>query len=69
MDAPNDSRVSALLSRALQQMFCRQFDEAMNDLNLWPKATRAKMKADFTGSIREDHPEFAAKLSGGAEKK
>jgi hypothetical protein len=65
----NEEVVSALLSRALQHVFCRQFDEAMSDLNLWPKATRAKMKADFAGSIREDHPEFAAKLSGGAEKK
>jgi hypothetical protein len=65
----NEEVVSALLSRALQHVFCRQFDEAMSDLNLWPKATRAKMKADFADSIRMDHPEFAAKLSGGAEKK
>jgi len=65
----NEEIVSALLSRALQHVFCRQFDEAMSDLNLWPVATRAKMKADFAGSIREDYPEFAAKLSGGAGKK
>ena len=65
----NEEIVSALLSRALQHVFCRQFDEAMSDLNLWPGATRAKMKADFAASIREDYPEFAAKLSGGAEKK
>jgi hypothetical protein len=65
----NEEVVSALLSRAMQHVFCRQFDEAMSDLNLWPKATREKMKADFAGSIREDYPEFAAKLSGGTEKK
>jgi hypothetical protein len=65
----NEEIVSALLSRALQHVFCRQFDEAMGDLNLWPEATRAKMKADFAGSIREDYPEFAAKLSSSAEKK
>lgn len=65
----NEEVVSALLSRALQHVFCRQFDEAMSDLNLWPEATRAKMKADFAASVREDYPEFAAKLSGNAEKK
>jgi hypothetical protein len=65
----NEEVVSALLSRAMQHVFCRQFDEAMSDLNLWPEATRAKMKADFADSIREDYPKFAAKLSGGAEKK
>jgi hypothetical protein len=65
----NEEVVSALLSRAMQHVFCRQFDEAMSDLNLWPEATRAKMKADFASAIREEYPEFAAKLSGATEKK
>jgi hypothetical protein len=61
-DANNVVIVSALLSRALQHVLCRQFDEALADLNLWPEASRTKMKADFADSIREDYPEFAAKL-------
>lgn len=54
--------VCALLSRALQNTFCRQFDEALADLNLWPEAGRAQIKADFADSIRADYPEFAEKL-------
>ena len=54
--------VSALLSRALQHVFCRQFDDAMRDLNLWPEAGRTKMEADFAESIQHDYPEFADRL-------
>jgi hypothetical protein len=61
--------VSALLSRALQNTFCRQFDEALADLNLWPEAGRTQIKADFADSIREDYPEFAEKLRESAGKK
>lgn len=58
----NEDIVSNLLSRALQHVFCRQFDTALDDLNLWPEKTRAKMKADFAVSIKKDYPEFAARL-------
>ncbi len=68
-EGDNEEIVSALLSRALQYVFCRKFEDALNDLNLWPEATRPKMKADFANSIREDYPEFAAKLRESAEKK
>jgi hypothetical protein len=54
--------VSDLLSRALQHVFCQQFDEALKDLNLWPEATRAKMKASFADSIKQDYSEFASRL-------
>jgi hypothetical protein len=54
--------ISDLLSRALQHVFCRQFDAALDDLDLWPEATRTKMKADFAESIKQDYPEFAARL-------
>jgi len=54
--------VSALLSRALQHVFCRQFDEAVSDLNFWPEANRTKMKTDFAECIKQDYPEFAARL-------
>ena len=57
-----DEVVSALLSRALQHVFCRQFDQAMNDLDLWPEATRAKMKNNFAQPIEQDFPDFAKRL-------
>jgi len=63
MGGENEQIVSDLLSRALQNVFCRRFDAAQNDLNLWPEATRAKMKAAFADSIKEDYPEFAARLT------
>jgi hypothetical protein len=52
-----------LLERAYQHVLCRQFDEALADLNLWPTASRAKMKADFAAYIKDDFPEFAAHLA------
>ena len=54
--------VSTLLSRALQYVFCHQYDEALRDLDQWPEASRKAMKASFAVSIRDDYPEFAAKL-------
>jgi hypothetical protein len=61
--------VSALLSTALQRVFCHKFDEAMQVLDKWPDATRAKMKADFAAAIKDDYPEFAAKLLGNSSSK
>jgi len=58
----HEELISQLLSRALQNVFCRRFDDAVNDLNLWPEATRSKMKAEFAESIKQDYPEFAARL-------
>jgi len=68
-DWSNEDTVSALLSRALQYVFCRKFDEAMKELDLWPGGGRGKMKVGFADSIRGDYPEFAARLRESAEKK
>lgn len=65
----NEEIISALLSRALQHVFCRQFDEALSDLNLWPEASRPGAKANFAASIQQDYPEFAAKLRASAGEK
>jgi hypothetical protein len=65
----NEEIVSALLSRALQHVFCRQFDAAVSDLNFWPEANRTKMKFDFAESIKQDYPEFAAQLLDTTSKK
>jgi len=58
----NEDIISGLLSRALQRVACRQFDTALSDLNLWPDATRPRMKAAFAESIKQDYPDFAARL-------
>ena len=59
----NEEIVSALLSRALQHIFCRQIDAAISDLNLWPAGQRKEMKAQFAESIKGEYPEFAASLA------
>lgn len=72
---PGDDVISALLSVALQHAVCRQFDKALHYLNLWPEETgnpatsRKKVMAVFAESIKQDYPDFAARLlsiSGGA---
>lgn len=63
-DWPNEETVSALLSKATQHIFCRQFDEALKVLDLWPDgASRADMRKGFAGAIKDDYPEFAARLA------
>lgn len=57
---------SAVLTVALQHVFCHQFDQALADLELWPEATKSKMKVDFANSIRTEYPDFAARLTGQA---
>jgi hypothetical protein len=59
-----DDVVSALLSRALQRVLCRQYDQAMADLDLWPADSRDKMKDNFAESIKTYSPRFAARLQG-----
>jgi hypothetical protein len=65
----NEEFASALLSRALQHVFCHQFDAAASDLPLWPEATRTRMQADFAESIKRGYPEFAARLLDPASKR
>ena len=56
---------SALLSRALQSTFCRRFDEALRDLELWPREDQRRVKMDFGQSVKDEYPAFAARLSRG----
>ncbi len=65
---PDDETANALLSLALQHTFCRQFDQALYYLNLWPEAskypsaTRKKVTAAFSESIKQEYPDFAERL-------
>lgn len=54
--------VSALESRTIQHVFCRQFDEALKDLNLWPADKREVVMRGFSQGIARDYPGFATKL-------
>jgi hypothetical protein len=54
--------ISALLSKALQHVFCRQFDEALRVLDVWPEETRSRTKQGFAEAIKNEYPEFAARL-------
>jgi hypothetical protein len=65
---PDDETANALLSLALQHTFCRQFDQALYYLNLWPeaskypRATRKKVTAAFGESIKQEYPDFGERL-------
>src|SRR5882724_7173519 len=57
----NEDVVNALLSRALQHVFCRQFDAAKSDLELWPEMQRKELNKQFAESIKQEYPEFATR--------
>ncbi len=59
----HDEVVSALVSKAAQHMFCKQFEDAKKDLSLWPEAIREDVKRKFAGWARREYPEFAAELT------
>jgi len=69
-DRPGDGEeqtARALLERAYQRLLCRQFDAAVADLDRWPAASRAQMKGEFAKQIKDDFPEFAARLEEPAQ--
>jgi hypothetical protein len=66
VDRPGDEQAPvarALLERAYQHVLCRQDDAAVADLDLWPAPSRAQMKGDFARQIKDDFPDFAARLT------
>ncbi len=54
--------ISTLESRTLQHVFCREYDEALKDLNLWPAGKREIVMKGFVEALGGDYPEFTAKL-------
>jgi len=63
-DVDVEDIVSALLSRAEQRVFCHQYNQALEDLDLWPESSRDEMKDNFAESVKTYSPEFAARLAG-----
>lgn len=64
-----ESMATAVLSVTLQHVYCRQFDQGLRDLEIWPAATRDQMKTEFAEQIKAGYPEFAARLLASLGKK
>ena len=54
--------VSAAESAALQHVFCREYDAAVKDLQLWPADKREEVVKAFSESLAKEYPEFEEKL-------
>jgi hypothetical protein len=61
-DATNEDIVSAMEARTAQHVFCREFDAALKDLDLWPAGKREIEMKSLADAFAGDYPEFAAKL-------
>jgi hypothetical protein len=57
-----DDIISALESRTAQHVYCREYDEALKDLNLWPAGKREVEIQSLLDASWEGYPEFVAKL-------
>jgi hypothetical protein len=53
---------SRLDSRISQHVFCREYDEALTDINLWPPGKRERVMESLVEAYKEEYPEFVAKL-------
>lgn len=54
--------ISTLDSRTSQHVFCREYDEALKDIDLWPPGKRETVMKSFVEAFKDDYPEFVAKL-------
>ncbi|HEY6267055.1 MAG TPA: hypothetical protein VIX11_02055 [Candidatus Acidoferrum sp.] len=61
--------ISALEARTAQHVYCREFDEALKDLNLWPAGKREVEIKSLLDALGEEYPEFASKVRETAVKK
>ncbi len=58
----NEHIISTLDSRTSQHVFCREYNEALKDINLWPPGRREIVMKSFVEAFKDDYPEFVAKL-------
>ena len=52
-----------------QHVYCREFDEALKDLNLWPAGKREVEIKSLLDALGEEYPEFVSKVRETAVKK
>jgi hypothetical protein len=58
----NEDTVSDVLSLTLQHLFCREPDQATDDLNMWPDYDRAHVKATMRDELSKAYPQLAGEL-------
>jgi hypothetical protein len=58
----NESVNNRLDSRISQHVFCREYDEALKDINLWPPGKRERVMESLVEGYKEEYPDFVAKL-------
>jgi hypothetical protein len=61
--------ISRLEARTAQHVFCREFGEALKDLNLWPADQREIERKALVEAFGQEYPEFAEILRASAQKK
>ena len=61
--------ISTLESRAAQHVLCHEYDEALQDINLWPPDIRDAVVETLTDAYKIDYPEFVIKLQENFKKK
>jgi len=54
--------ISTMESRTAQHVFCREYDKALMDLNLWPESKREIERKALENGLAQEYPEFVAKL-------
>ena len=64
-----EDTISSLEARTAQHVYCREFDQAVKDLNLWPAGMREAEIKSLLEAFEKEYPEFAAKLREPAVKK
>ncbi len=58
----NEHIFSTLDSRTSQHVFCREYDEALKDISLWPPGKRESVMKSLAEAFKDEYPEFVAKL-------
>jgi len=61
--------ISTLESRTAQHVLCHEYDEALQDINLWPPDIRDAVVETLTDAYKIDYPEFVIKLQENFKKK
>jgi hypothetical protein len=61
--------ISTLESRTAQHVFCHEYDEALQDINLWPLDKRDDVVENLADAFKGESPEFVAKLRENFKKK
>jgi hypothetical protein len=53
---------STLDARISQHVFCREYDDALKDINLWAPGKRLDVTKGLAEAFKVEYPEFVAKL-------